>query len=163
MNTKESSIKKMCSFYVSDWHLTTMILPYISNLMENDTEIETILEQGIESNIQELTSKLNMNPDKKQKILNINWNATNTREIKTKHNNKGKVILVNGTKERIEEINQLLEKEMDPEEKENTTILNCYDAIQTKESIEEILNKHQSIMNTSGEHTIGEVFSFLEN
>ena len=27
---KESNFIKLCSFYVSDWHLVTMLLPYIN-------------------------------------------------------------------------------------------------------------------------------------
>ena len=28
MNNKNYQVEKLCGFYVSDWHLTTTILPY---------------------------------------------------------------------------------------------------------------------------------------
>lgn len=163
VNIKEGSIKKMCSFYVSDWHLTTMILPYVSKMVEEDTQVETILEEGIKEKINELTSKLNMNPDMKQKILNINWNSTKREMIKQKNEdiNQKKIILVNGTKERIQEVNDQLEEELSDEEKERTTIINCYDVTKTKENVQEILGQHQNIINTSGKHEIEEVFPLL--
>lgn len=162
MKTKESSMKKMCSFYVSDWHLTTMLLPYISKLVEANVEIETILEQGMDEKINELISRLNMKENLKQKILEINWKSLEKIEIENFHKNtdKPKVIFINGTKEKIEKMNQLLEEEL--EEKEKITLVNCYEASEIQNNIEEILNKHDNIINTSGEHPINEVFSFFK-
>ena len=31
MEVQENNFTKLCSFYVSDWHLVTMLLPYIKN------------------------------------------------------------------------------------------------------------------------------------
>lgn len=159
MEIKEGSIKKMCSFYASDWHLTTMMLPYVAKLAEKDIQVETILEHGIEENIKELISKLNMKSELKQKILNINWNANKNIEEINK-GNKAKIILINGRTERIEEINNLLENTLDINQKENITIVNCYKTKDIKNNIEEILNTHSNIINTSGKHNIKDVISF---
>lgn len=150
----------MCSFYASDWHLTTMMLPYVAKLAEKDIQIETILEHGIEKNIKELISKLNMKKDLKQKILNINWNTIEDQKIQdlNKEVDKKKVILINGTKERIKQINNLLEKELNAQQKEVTTIVNCFETDNIKNDIQEILDTHENIINTSGEHKINEVF-----
>lgn len=150
----------MCSFYASDWHLTTMMLPYVAKLAEKDIQIETILEHGIEKNIKELISKLNMKKDLKQKILNINWNTIEDQKIQdlNKEVDKKKVILINGTKERIKQINNLLEKELNAQQKEVTTIVNCFEADNIKNDIQEILDTHENIINTSGEHKTNEVF-----
>jgi len=51
LETKEKSITKMCSFYANEWHLTTMILPYITKMIQNGYEIDTILENNIKENI----------------------------------------------------------------------------------------------------------------
>jgi len=155
----------MCSFYASDWHLTTMMLPYVAKLAEKDIQIETILEHGIEENIKELISKLNMKPNLKQKILNINWNRIENEKIKEhkENENREKIILINGTKERIKQINNLLEENLNTQQKKMTTIVNCYEADNIKNDIEEILNIHDNIINTSGEHSINEVISFYKN
>ena len=30
MDVQDNNLTKLCSFYVSDWHLVTMLLPYIN-------------------------------------------------------------------------------------------------------------------------------------
>lgn len=164
---KESSIKKMCSFYVSDWHLTTMLLPYVSKVVEKETKIETILENGIDKNIKELISKLNMNPDTKQKIMNINWNSSKIDENIVKkykqEQKEKKIILVNGTRETINHVNDILEQELNSKEKGNVTIVNCYDVTEMEDNVQEILEQHDNIINTSGKHPIKEVFHFFDH
>lgn len=41
-----SNIKKLCGFCINEWHLTTMVLPYISKEINNNYKIITILEKG---------------------------------------------------------------------------------------------------------------------
>ena len=60
MRREESKIEKLCSFYVSDWHLVTMLLPYIHQELEKEANIVTILENGFEENIKIILSKLRL-------------------------------------------------------------------------------------------------------
>ena len=46
MSVQQTKITKFCSFYVSDWHMVTMLLPYINKKMNEQTKIVTILEKG---------------------------------------------------------------------------------------------------------------------
>ena len=69
MELVEKTIEKICSFYVSDWHLVTMLLPYINKEINEKANIITILEKDIEQNIKTLIDKLNLK--NKQKILNV--------------------------------------------------------------------------------------------
>ena len=39
------NIKKLCNFYVSDLHLSVMLLPYLSKQINEDVEITTIFEK----------------------------------------------------------------------------------------------------------------------
>ena len=54
MEILKNNIEKICSFYVSDWHLVTMLLPYINKQINEKANIVTILESDIEKNIQTL-------------------------------------------------------------------------------------------------------------
>ena len=54
MKKENKKIEKLCSFYVSNWHLVTMLLPYINKKIEKNTKIITILENNIEENIKKL-------------------------------------------------------------------------------------------------------------
>ena len=42
---ENDNIKRICSFYISDWHLAVMILPYVKNEVENNKKIITFLEE----------------------------------------------------------------------------------------------------------------------
>lgn len=66
-----NNIKKLCGFCINEWHLTTMILPYISKEIENNYKMITILENSIEENIKTLIKKLNLKNE--EDILEINW------------------------------------------------------------------------------------------
>ena len=111
MKVENKKIEKLCSFYVSDWHLTTMILPYISSKIEENANIIPVLENNLEKNIKILVEKLNLK--NKEKILSINWKNTNSikyenikNKLKKETNNKTKnIILVNGSKDYIEKNN----------------------------------------------------------
>ena len=47
----EKNYQKICSFYVSDWHLTAMLLPYVEESGERNEHLNTILEKNISYNI----------------------------------------------------------------------------------------------------------------
>ena len=147
------NFKKMCCFYVSLIHLVTMILPYINKSLEEEKEIITILEQDLQENVEKLLSRMNLNEEKKNKILKINW-KTNT-NINVENSNKKKIILIVGKNEFVEKINRkILNQKIVPE----YSIINCYDFNEEKESIKEILDNHDKILNTLGEREIEEVF-----
>ena len=110
MEVQKNNLTKLCSFYVSDWHLVTMLLPYINQKINEQAKIATILEKDIKQNVETLVEKLNLK--NKEKILNLNWSTQD--EIKTKINelekNQELVIFINGNKEFIEKYNRKLTK-----------------------------------------------------
>lgn len=164
----ENNVMKLCSFYVSDWHLITMLIPYISKKINEETKIATILENDIQNNVEVLLEKLSLKNE--EKILSINWK--NIKEVKyskvskiLEKENEGEVlIIVNGTKKYIEKVNIFLDKyiqnNLEKIQKTNVKIkiINCYEIIEFNGSIVEILDNHDKILNTSGEKEINEVF-----
>lgn len=163
MEFEESNITKLCSFYVSEWHLVTMLLPYISKKINNGAKITTILEKNIEKEVITLVEKLNLK--NKDKILKLKWNTK--KEIKTiledLKNKKELIIIVNGEKNFIKEQNKKIEKYL----RENKTnikvkIINCYEITEYSESVHKILDDNDKILNTSGEKEIKEIFSDYE-
>ena len=149
METKEKSITKICSFYANKWHLTTMILPHILKMLKNEYEIETDLEYNIEENMKELISKLNINQEDKNKILNIKWSKNEDNKVIHINNDK-KVIIIQGDIKKIEQENKNIELST----KNEVTIINCYHVTQIEENISDILSTHDLILNTSGNHKI---------
>ena len=168
MEKTENSVKKLCNFYVSDWHLVTMLLPYIHKSLVDEAKVATILEKNTEENIHILLQRLKLKNE--EEILKIDWNRTNEKRYATIARKldeilgKKELIIVNGSKEFIsnanENIKRYIEKNEEKLEKVGTeiTIVNCYEIIEFNGSINEILDSHDKILNTSGEKEIEEVF-----
>ncbi len=120
-----SSTQKVCSFYVSNMHFATMILPFVNRQMEEQTEIVTFFENNFTTNIELVLSRLTISEERKKKLLNIDWKNTNTikyvnieKILKTKLNKNGKnVIIVNGNEEYINIVNDCIEKYMKKNDK----------------------------------------------
>ena len=163
MEVQKNNLTKLCSFYVSDWHLVTMLLPYINQKVNEQAEIATILEKDIQENVKTLVEKLNLK--NKEKILNLNWNTTEKikQSIHKLEENQELVIFINGSKEFIKVQNQKLEKYFSTHFVSGPVkIINCYEIIEFNGSIQEILDSHSKILNTSGEREINEIFSDYE-
>lgn len=168
MENLKDSIEKLCSFYVSDWHLVTMILPYINKELNEKANIVTILENNMEKNIKTILSKLRLKNEKR--ILEIDWKNTKINhynkvldKLEKLLNNKEEVIIfINGRKEYIDETNKIVEKVLkDRQEKglySHIKIIDCYEVTEFNGNIRDILDEHEKILNTSGEKDIIEVF-----
>ena len=57
---EEKAVTKLCSFCVSDWHLVTMLLPYINTKINEKAKIAVILEKDIRQNVETLLERLNL-------------------------------------------------------------------------------------------------------
>ena len=171
MYTNEINIKKICSFYVSDWHLTAMLLPYITNKLQKNERINTILNKDIKEKMEVLLSRINIEKNEKEKVKSINWenNYKNTYEeiddymkniIKKEQKN---IIIISGTKEDIENTNKKIDRwiinNIQLLKNTDISIINCYDVEEFNQNLKNILEKHDFILNTSGEHEIGEMFA----
>jgi len=157
METKEN-LRKLCSFYVSDIHFGTMILPYISKKIEEKNNVYTMFENDMNKNIERLLSNLSLNREKIEEIKNIDWNRkSGKKEIKeciNKIEENNEIILVMGNKKYIDKANKKIERQIGKKELQNVTIINCYNVNIFNENMSEILKSHDSILNTSGERKI---------
>lgn len=166
MRENNSNVTKVCSFYVNDWHLTTMLLPHINRTINENKKVLTILESGIKNNIEELLSKMNLKEGIQNKILEINWNSRKVckfKEIKSEievllKDVQAINIIVNGNEGYIEIANKNIDKVIKNICGKEITVINCYEIAKQKE-INRILDKHDFVLNTSGIKEIGEVFT----
>jgi len=155
----QQNIKKLCNFYVSDLHLSVMLLPYLSKQINEDVEITTIFEKLEKENIETILDKLNVK--NKEKILNINWFNSNKDTYEKIENtidknikdNKKVTIIIGGNKNYILEnnkniINYLEEKNINYE---NVKIINCFDVEEVGTNMKSIVKQYDGILNTSGE------------
>lgn len=163
-------IKKSCSFYISDMHFVTMLMPFMKKQVERGTKFTTFLEKNYTNNIELVLARTKIEEEQRKSILEINWKENINKKysnleklLKNKIiKNNENVLIINGQKEYIEMINEFIKKFLEKNIKkyENTTIfiMNFYEVGTFNENITEILENHEIIFNTSGEHKIEEVF-----
>ena len=103
---------KFCSFYVSDIHLITMLLPYINEKMKEKKEFITIFETDISESAEKVIKSVSLKRKEEIDFLNIGWKKRNKiRNLKL----NDKYIIVMGSDDFIKRMNTELEgKELAP-------------------------------------------------
>ena len=167
---ENSSTQKVCSFYVSNMHFATMILPFVNKQEEAKRKIVTFFENYFTTNIELVLSRIIISEERKKELLNINWKNTDIikyinieKILKTQLNkNNENIIIVNGNTDYINNVNECIERYLEKNSKKidvkNIKIINFYEVGSFNENIKEILDKHDLIFNTSGEHRIEDIF-----
>ncbi len=149
------NINKMCSFYVNEWHLTVMILPYINKEIQKEDEVKIISEENLELHIQSVLSRINIKTEIKEKIKQIDWKETADIKSKIKDIKENTNIIIVGNKTYIENANKIIEQNI---QNKKITIINCYEVMQFNSNMEQILKNHDKVLNTSGSRDIEEIF-----
>lgn len=168
MRLEKINLKRTCSFYISEFHLSTLLLPYITEKVRKNVQIETFIENSIEENIKKVIKGINIEEYIKKEIMKIDWNdfeLTKYSKIvdRIKVEDRDINIIVSGSKEYIENINIGINRLIENlnakglRDKINVTINNCY-PVKEVLSVKEVLDKHDLLLNTSGEVEIDTVF-----
>ena len=160
----KQNIKKLCNFYVSDLHLSVMLLPYLSKQLNEDVEITTIFEKLKKENIETILDKLNVK--NKEEILNIKWfnnsEDTDDKIEKMLNENDSKkhehIIIVGGSQKFIENNNKIISKMLDDNNiTKELKIINCFDLEDVGGNMKTIIKNYDGILNTAGETAIATV------
>ena len=141
MVLEEKKVKNICNFYVSEYHLEIMLLPYISKKIDNEENITIITEIDLESTLNVVIERINLDKDKKEKIKKIGWNIQNIENIIPNTN----VILIGSKKFITEKVFELKERQV-----ETLEIIACYNYNEVKNDIKEIVSKYDGMLNTLG-------------
>lgn len=141
MVLEEKKVKNICNFYVSEYHLEIMLLPYISKKIDNEENITIITEIDLESTLNVVFERINLDKDKKEKIKKIGWNIQNIENIIPNTN----VILIGSKKFINEKVFELKERQV-----ENLEIIACYNYNEVKNDMKEIVSKYDGMLNTLG-------------
>ena len=141
MVVENIQIKRICSFYVSEFHLGMILLPYISQKIEKKEPILIVSEKNLLNSIKELVSKVNLKEEIKNQILNLKWNCSNIVEIKDKSN----IILIVKEKFIEDKVKEIEEKNIN-----EIQIIDCYYFEEIKNKMQDIVEKHDRSLNTLG-------------
>ena len=58
MLREELGMKKFCSFYVSEWHLLTSLIPYIGQEADNGKKVVCLSQNDLETSMKILVERL---------------------------------------------------------------------------------------------------------
>ena len=139
MVVENNKIEKLCCFYVSDFHLEMILLPYINKKIEENIIIKT--ERDLKDTVEILVSKMNLNQENKEKILSLGWNGKENKKIEYKSN-----VIIIGNKKYIEDINNQIRQT----NIKNVNIIDCYNFEDIKEDMDNIMNSYSQNLNTTG-------------
>ena len=127
--------EKTCCFYVSEFHLEMILVPYINERI--DENITILTEKKLKETLEILISKINLKEENREKILKLGWNG----DEKIKENSN---IIIIGSKEFIKN------KKEELENKNILSVLDCYNFEEEKDDIENILKQYTNSLNTLG-------------
>lgn len=135
----ENKIDKLCCFYVSDYHLEMILVPYINKKIKENIVIKT--EKNLKNTVEILISKMNLNKESKEKILSLGWDGKVNKKIEDRSN-----VIIIGNKNYIENINEQIQKNNIKE----VTVIDCYNFEDIKNKMDKIKNNYRQNLNTIG-------------
>ena len=153
MSNKLETKEKICSFYASDYHFEMIALPYMCKSLEENKDVVILTENNLNDTMKTLLSKMNFKDDKKESILNLDWENNDLKKFKkiksNIDNNQDMVIFIKGKENYIKNSNQNLEKWIS--KTENLKVIDCYDIEEVTDKTNDIINSYDKILRTSGE------------
>ena len=156
MLENKNSKDKVCAFYASDYHFEMMTLPYISKKLDESKKVVILSENDLNDTINVLIERTNLKTDKKNKILNLNWNNNDLEKFRmiseNVKNQEETIIFVKGRENYINNVNKNIEKWL--ENNVNSKVINCYDIQEIGSEMNRIMENYGTILSTSGEKAI---------
>ena len=144
---------KICGFNVNEFHLVTMIMPYIYDKINEGKTISTFFEKDVEeiyNKVLNISEKFWKNKDELNKI---DWKKTEINSISEKFNNEVDIVIVAGKKDFIDKINCLVVNFHT-----KFTLVNCYEIDDFNKNLENIVKKYDKILCTKGVREIKELY-----
>lgn len=145
---------KICGFNVNEFHLVTMIMPYIYEKINEGKTISTFFEKDV----QEIYEKvININEKfwkNKDKLDEIDWRKTEINNISEKFDKEVDIVIVAGKKDFIDKINRLVINFHT-----KFTLVNCFEIDDFNKNLENIVKKYDKILCTKGVREIKELYT----
>ena len=138
---------KICSFHVNDYHLVTILMPYIYEATKEEKHIITFFENDLSSIYEKV---LNTNKDfwdNKEQFNKVEWKNLKEGEeyAKTKTAENGTIAIVSGSKEFVEKINKVLF-----DVHTNFTLVNCFEVGVLNKDEDIKIEEYEKMLNTKG-------------
>lgn len=157
MNKNQKTKEKTCVFYASDYHFEMISLPYINKKLEENKKIIVLTENNLEETMKTLVSRMNLQDEKKKKILEIDWENNDLSKFKKIREEKENelILFIKGNENYIKNINENIEKWI--EGNNNIKIIDCYNMDEVSEKIDKVMSSYKMILNTTGEKELNKI------
>lgn len=132
--------RNFCSFYVSEYHLLTILLPYINEQITNSKNVELILENDMIDYVKKYLKRSEI--DNMSKIVKLGWKKCKNENIEIDGNTD--IIVVCGCKMFIENANKFVCNSKNVKE-----IINCYN-LESLDDLNGIVKEHDFVLRTNG-------------
>lgn len=133
--------QRICTFFVSEYHLLTIILPYINKTITEEKDVEIILEKDITRSLKKYLKIVDLYADQEEKIISLNWKKE-SKDVYEKDLSNSEVFII-GSQKFIKKVNSKLDV------KNTRIIFDCY-YINKLENINEINVDYEYILKTYG-------------
>jgi hypothetical protein len=150
-----NSENKICSFNVNEYHLVTILMPYIYEAINNEKKIITFFEKNLKPIYSKVLNTNTLFWKNKEKFDDIDWNKLEIDKLslKFKNSDDSSIVIVAGSEEFVEKINKLILNFHT-----NFTIVNCFELNGFDKNIEFKIKNYSKILNTKGLQEIKEEF-----
>jgi hypothetical protein len=138
---------KICSFSVNEYHLVTILMPYIYEAINKEKNIITLFEKNLKDIFEKVLNTNSTFWKNKEKFYNIEWNKTDIDKLseKFKNSQENDIVIVAGCEDFIERMNILIFNFHT-----NFTLINCFEFNEYDENLKLKINNYSKILNTKG-------------
>lgn len=144
MITKEAVDNKICLFCASDYHLEMLLIPYIVERIDN-SKFVIITQNNLEETLKTVLSRINIDEEIKQKVVDINWNKKGEDILEETLNAFDEfVIIINGEYEFIKQINNII----DNFKTNKISVVDCFHIGDVNVDIQKESQRYKYILNT---------------
>lgn len=146
---------KICSFNVNEYHLATILMPYIYETINEGNKIITFFEKDLRDVCKKVINTNSMFWKNKEVFDSVEWRKLEIEKISEKFKlaEDNDIVIVAGKEEFIEKINRLVLNFHT-----NFTLVNCFEINELNKNLEEQVKKYSKILNTKGLKEIKEVY-----
>ena len=136
---------KICGFNVNEFHLVTMIMPYIYEKINEEKKITTFWEKDLSNIYEKIVNINNLYWKSKKKLDEIDWKKTETDKLAEKFDKESDIVIVAGSKDFINRINSLVINFPT-----KFTLVNCFEIDDFNDNLKNITKNYSKILCTNG-------------
>ena len=144
---------KICGFNVNEFHLVTMIMPYIYETISEEKRIATFWEKDLNNIYEKIVNINNLYWKNRERFDKIDWNRTEIDKLAEKFDGEADVVIVAGGKDFINRINSLV---LNFHTK--FTLVNCFEIDDFNSDLENITRNYNKILCTKGVRETKELY-----